>query len=397
MRYGSSTLLVAAALAAIPAFAEVGALKDSALGATFSTLVTTPFAIEGLTNDDTFLYTPGRALNAGDPCPVWRTPINSAGLTVVGFVPAPSATGSCSPSGLAFGPDGQLYVTQTDRIYRFTPNATTPPTGTVFASGVPGTNGLAFDWNGNLWTGDGTTGQGRVWKITPSGTVTEMFRVQPMANEVNLVNGTGGIGRDVRSMGPGTITVTATSRNAANTLGSQPLVANGVIFSGRSMFIADTARGALWRVRMSSDGTPLTHTGCDSTFTANTLCLDHVWVQHPALEGADGIVADVNGNIWVDANERNAVAFVFRWSGQVVEVFRNSADSVTQLRNLGPLETPTSPILLGHKFCTANSDGNRRDNFPSSAGEIGGTGQPKGKISCLDQFVTIPGGPLPVR
>ena len=86
---------------------------------------------------------------------------------------------------------------------------------------MPGTNGLAFDWNGNLWTGDGTTGLGRVWKITPSGTVTEMFRVQPMANEVNLVNGTGGIGRDVRSLGPGTITVTATSRNAANTLGSQ--------------------------------------------------------------------------------------------------------------------------------------------------------------------------------
>ena len=76
---------------------------------------------------------------------------------------------------------------------------------------------------------------------------------------------------------------------------------------------------------------------------------------------------------------------------------RSPADSVTQLRNLGPLETPTSPVLLGHKFCTANSDGNRRDNFPSSAGEIGGTGQPKGKISCLDQFVTVPGGHLPVR
>ena len=58
MRHGSSALLVAAALAAIPAFAEDGALKDSALGATFSTLVTTPFVIEGLTNDDNFLYTP---------------------------------------------------------------------------------------------------------------------------------------------------------------------------------------------------------------------------------------------------------------------------------------------------------------------------------------------------
>ena len=396
MKNASSALLLAAGLAAVPVFAEDEAPKDSSLGATFSTLVTTPFGIEGLTNDDSFLYTPGRAPNAGDPCPVWRTPIDHAALTIVGFVPAPSATTSCSPSGLAFGPDGQLYVTQTDRIYRFTPNATTPPTGTLFASGVPGTNGLAFDWNGNLWTGDGTTGQGRVWKISTSGTVTEMFRVQPMSNEVNLVSGTGGIGRDVRSLGPGTITVTATSRNAANTAGSQPLVVNGVIFVGRNMIIADTARGALWRVRLSSDSTPQTHTGCDTTFTANTLCLDHVWVQHPILEGADGIVADQQGNIWVDANERNAVGLVF-WFGRVIEVFRNPVDPATQLRNLGPLETPTSPVLIGHKFCTSNSDGNRRDNFPSSAGEIGGPGQPKGKISCLDQFVTVPGGPLPVR
>src|SRR5204862_7869633 len=118
---------------------------------------------------------------------------------------ARSAPAACSPGGLAFGPDGQLYVTQTDRVYRFTPNASSPPTATLFASNVPGTNGLAFDKTGNLWTGDGTTGMGRVWKITPQATVTEMFRVQPMANEVNLVTGTGGVGRDVRTLPPGTI------------------------------------------------------------------------------------------------------------------------------------------------------------------------------------------------
>ena len=321
----------------------------------------------------------------------------------MGLVPSP-ASGTCSPSGLAFGPDGQLYVTQTDRIYRFTPSAASPPTATVFATGVPGTNGLAFDWNGNLWTGDGTTGVGRVWKITPAGVVTEMFRIQPMANEVNLVSGVGGVGRDVRSLPPGTITVTPTSRNAANTAGSQPLVANGVIFDisrtfghgRRAMYIADTACGALWRVLMEDDSTPIIRTGCDATFTANTLCLDHVFVAHPILEGADGIVLDVEGNIWVDANERNAVAFVW-WFGQVREVFRNPVDPATQLRNLGPLETPTSPVLVGHKFCTANSDGNRRDNSPSTAGEIGGTGAQKGKISCMDQRATIAGGALPVR
>ena len=248
-------LAVIAALAALPGAAFADVEKDT-LNATFSTLITTPLVIEGLTNDnDGNLYAPGRATAAGEPCPVWRVNIDNPVLTIVGLVPAPSTTGSCSPSGLAFGPDGLLYVTQTDRIYRFAPSASSPPTATVFVTGVPGTNGLAFDRGGNLWTGDGTTGAGRVWRITPSGTVGEVLRIPPMSNEVGLAAGVGGVGRDVRTLPPGTITVTATSRNAANTLGSQPLVANGLAFDRRgNLFIADTARGAIWKVRFDSNG-----------------------------------------------------------------------------------------------------------------------------------------------
>lgn len=64
-----------------------------------------------------------------------------------------------------------------------------------------------------------------------------------MANEVNLVNGVGGVGRDVRWLPQGAITVTPVSGNAADTLASQPLVANGIAFdkTGNSLFIADTA------------------------------------------------------------------------------------------------------------------------------------------------------------
>ena len=48
----------------------------------------------------------------------------------------------------------------------------------------------------------------------------EVFRIQPMANEVNLdLSGVGGVGRDVRMLPQGTITVTPTSRLAANTDG----------------------------------------------------------------------------------------------------------------------------------------------------------------------------------
>jgi len=102
----------------------------------------------------------------------------------------------------------------------------------------------------------------------------------------------------------------------------------------------------------------------------------------------DGIALDAAGNIWADPNERNAIVVVTK-KGEVVEVFRNPANSAG-LRNEGPLETPTSPFLLGHKFCTANSDGNRRDNSPSTAGEIAPGAAFQGKISCMDQPLKIP-------
>jgi sugar lactone lactonase YvrE len=371
----------------------------------FSTLITTPLGIEGLTGDNRGnLYVPGRRVvttlgDPGTPCPVWRVNIASPSLATVGNIPAPSATTVCSPSGIAFDRLGNLYVADGDKVYKFFPNPSSPPTATVFASGVPGTNGLAFDRNGNLWTGDGTTGQGRVWKISPAAAVTEVLRVQPMANEVNLdANHVGGIGRDVRSLPPGTITVTDTSRNAANTAGSQPLVANGVAFNRQGdLLILDTARGAIWRAQFESDGTLRSQTGCDTTFTAaNTLCLENVLVQHPLLEGADGFVLDEAGNMWVDANERNAIV-VAKPTGQVSEIFRNPPDATTKLRNGGPLETPTSPFLSDRKLCTSNSDGNRRDNFPSTAGEIKPAGPNRGKISCMNELVNVKGLPLPIR
>ena len=373
---------------------------------TFSTLILTPNTIEGLTNDNRGnLYTPGRNPNpgTGPNCPVWRVNIANPTLVIVGFIPSP-----CSPSGLAFDRMGKLYVSDGDEVYSFFPNSSAPPIATAFASGVPGTNGLAFDRHGNLWTGDGTTGQGRVWKINTAGVATEMFRVQPMANEVNLVanaicpggvSGTpcvGGVGRDARTLPPGTITVLPDSRNAQNTLGSQPLVANGLQFTKHDdLLIADTARGAIWKVRLDRHGQVRSRMGCDTTFTDNTLCLeDNIFVQHPLLEGADGFVLDHDDNLWVDANERNAIVFVSD-KGEVTEVFRNEPDPVTQLRNTGPLETPTSPALSDRTLCTANSDGNRRDNSPSSAGQLPALGL--GKISCMDQRVRTRGATLPVR
>jgi sugar lactone lactonase YvrE len=380
---GKTSLIAISLLASAQFLIASGAQAD-----TFSTLITTPLSIEGLTGDNRGnLYVPGRTPGAGVPCPVWRVNIASPSLVLVGNIPAPTATTQCSPSGLAFDRTGRLYVTETDRIYRFIPNDTTPPTATVFATGVPGTNGLGFDTDGNLWTGDGTTGLGRVWKIGPAGGAgVEMFRVQPMVNvvptfAVGAVNFTG-VGRDARTVPTGN---------------SQPLVANGVAFTrDGDLLIADTARGAVWRVQFESDGTLRSKTGCDTTFLINTLCLENILVTHPLLDGIDGFVLDEAGNIWADANERNAIVVVTN-DGRVTEVFRNDPDPTSQLRNLGPLETPTSPYLSGRTLCTSNSDGNRRDNAPNTAGEINPAGPDRGKISCMNELVNVRGLPLPIR
>ena len=409
--------------------------------ATFTTLITTPRAIEGLTGDNhRNLYTGG---SGTPPCPVWQINIHNPSLIPVGLVvpTSPPAPANCAFSGIAFDDGGNLYVADgaAGTIYFFNPSVKNPPIAAIFASGVPGTNGLAFDRRGNLWTGDGTTGQGRVWKITSPGAncaasppvnCAEVFRIQPMSNEVNLVDGVGGVGRDIRALPPGVITVTPTSRNATVqttsppcpnppgppcALGSQPLVANGLAFNKKGdLFNIDTARGALWKVEFDRHGNLKSPTGCDTTFTANTLCLSNIYVANPILEGGDGIALDREGNIWVDANERNAVALVTK-DGKVFEVFRNPVNLPQPvafgvgLRNAGDqsvgnnhiLEFPTSPFLTGKVFCTSMSDGDRRDNSPRSAGEINagavqnGTNQ-LGKISCMDQELKIPGLPLPI-
>jgi len=301
------------------------------------------------------------------------------------------------PLGLAFDTTGELFVADSGSIYRLRPNADAPPVADLFATGLPGANGIAFDARSNLWVSDGGTGQGRVWRVAPQGDIREMFRVQPMANEVNLVDGVGGVGRDIRGLPAGTITVTPTSRTAANTLASQAIVANGLAFDRfGNLFVADTARGAIWRVQLDREGNLRSRTGCDTTFAANTLCLDNVLVAHPALEGADGIALDALGNLYVSSNERNAIALV-TILGRVVEVFRNAPDPVTLLRNEGPLEFPTSPVVAGRRLCTTNLDAGRRDNAPASAGETGGPGLDRGKISCTGATLRIPGLALPVR
>jgi hypothetical protein len=190
---------------------------------------------------------------------------------------------------------------------------------------------------------------------------------------------------------------------SADTRRGQDLVANGVAFDPEgNLFIIDTARGALWKAEFDRQGRLTSPTGCDTTFAADTLCLSNVVVAHPILEGGDGIVLDRAGNIWVDANERNAIALISK-RGAVFEVFRNPVNASGLRSSADPslgnnhiLEFPTSPYLNGNVLCTANLDVDRRDNSPASAGEANGT-TVLGKISCMDQPALTPGLALPLH
>jgi sugar lactone lactonase YvrE len=363
----------AALMAGLLSGASAGEVSPSQHPAVFETVFASPLGLEGLTTDGHGnLYTPARG---ADPCPVYRVAATGGPAAVVGTIPAP-----CNPAGLTFDRRGRLYVANADTVVSFVPDAANPPAATVFTSGVPGANGLAFDRSGALWISDGGTGHGRVWRAGADGVAAEMFRVQPLVSDVIP----GGLGRDVRGLPPGTVTITPSGRTAADTAGSQHIVANGLAFTADgTLLVADTARGALWRVPMGHDGRPRASTGCYAAFPANTLCLDDVEVQHPYLEGADGIVLDRAGNVWTAANERNAIVLARR-DGRVVEYFRNPADPVSKLRNGGPLEFPTSPVLLPDgRLCVTQSDGSRRDNAPNTAGEANPAGPVRAKVSCV--------------
>src|SRR5919108_4751605 len=76
--------------------------------ASFTTLIITPLAIEGLTGDAAGnLYTTGRAA-VGTPCPVWR--IDTANPTLVQVGSVPNSPTACNPSGITFDAYGNLYV-----------------------------------------------------------------------------------------------------------------------------------------------------------------------------------------------------------------------------------------------------------------------------------------------
>jgi sugar lactone lactonase YvrE len=79
-------------------------------------------------------------------------------------VGTPFVSGILNPTGLAFDPDGHLYVTSRAEgtVYRIDPGGES----TVYAEGMGIATGAAFDADGNLFVGDRN---GTIFKIAPGG------------------------------------------------------------------------------------------------------------------------------------------------------------------------------------------------------------------------------------
>ena len=222
-----------------------------------------------------------------------------------------------SPGGISFDAKGDLYIatgpfSEVVRIKSADLSATKPGVAQTFATGVPGANGIAFDKSGNLFVSGGASGV--VYSVSPNGGA-----AQAVAQ------------------------IERNSRTLPNSTATQVIVANGLKFDAAGVLhVADTSRGAVWKVVIGGDGK-----GAKPTLLA----------QSPLLEGADDMAFAANGDVWVAANELNAIVSISP-AGVVKTIAKNGSQ--------GPLEFPSALVFVGTTAYVVNFDTPRRDNLDAN-------------------------------
>jgi sugar lactone lactonase YvrE len=223
-----------------------------------------------------------------------------------------------NPGGLVLTAQGDLLVVaagfgEVMRLRAADLNPANPTRAQTFATGLTGANGIALDAKGQVYVSGGATGA--VYRLSQDGTAFQTIaKIEPF------------------------------TRTLPNVTATQTIVANGLAFDAKGVLhVADTARGAVWTVAIGADG---------------QAAAPKLLAQSPLLEGADGIAFDPQGQLWVSANELNALATVTP-NGQVTTVARNG--------NAGPLEFPASIVFVGNTAYVPNFDVPRRDNLDVGA------------------------------
>jgi sugar lactone lactonase YvrE len=272
--------------------------------------------VESITADKAGrLYLPDRVKGN-----ILRVDPKSPKPAVVGRIEAREIKGKkvvASASGVAFNPQGDLFIAvgpfgEVVRVGGADLNPGKPAAAQTFATGTAGANGIVFDRQGNLYVSGGASGV--IYRVGPQGGA-----AQTSAQ----------IEKYVRTLQDGK--------------SQQAIVANGLEFDFKGVLhVADTARGAIWKVAIGADGK-----GGKPALLA----------QNPLLEGADGLAFDRSGKLWVTANERNALVTVTP-DGAVAQAAKNDSK--------GPLEFPSAIVFVGGTAYISNFDNPRRDNLDAN-------------------------------
>jgi sugar lactone lactonase YvrE len=219
--------------------------------------------------------------------------------------------------GIAFNQQGDLFIAsgpfaEVVRIRAADLNAAKPGTAQTFATGTEGANGIVFDKQGNLFVSGGRSGI--VYRVGPNGGAAQpAVKIEPH------------------------------TRKLPDGKTEQAAVANGLDFDAKGiLYVADTARGAIWKIEMQPDGK-----GSKPVLFA----------QSPLLQGVDGTAFDANGKLWAAVNERNAIVTVTP-DGNVQEITKNGS--------AGPLEFPSAIVFVGNAGYISNYDTPRRDNMDAN-------------------------------
>jgi sugar lactone lactonase YvrE len=272
--------------------------------------------VESITADkEGRLYLPDRV--SGN---ILRVDPKSPKPAVVGRIEAREIKGkkiNADGSGIAFNQQGDLFIAsgpfaEVVRIRAAELNVAKPGTAQTFATGTEGANGIVFDKQGNLFVSGGRSGI--IYRVGPNGGAAQpAVKIEPH------------------------------TRKLPDGKAEQATVANGLDFDAKGiLYVADTARGAIWKIEMQPDGK-------DSK--------PALFAQSPLLEGVDGTAFDANGKLWAAVNERNAIVTVTP-EGNVQEVAKNGST--------GPLEFPSAIVFVGTTAYISNYDTPRRDNMDAN-------------------------------
>ena len=280
------------------------------------------------------------------------TATSTVPISILADLDPNSATG-IRPEGLIADSMGRLYTSDlaSRRLYRLTPDS---PQVTVLGTLPTAGSGMAFDSAGNLYIAS----SGNILRINASVLAGDQVQESDVQTYATGLTGSNGLIFDpqdrlyVSGGATGNIYVVATdgmTRTFASGLRSereaQQISTNGLAFGpdGR-LYSSNTGTGAIDRITVNADGTagPVER-----------------WVTDPLLLGADGIAFAANGDLYVAANERNAIVRVSA-GGQVSDVASNG--------NAGPLEFPASLAFSGTSLYASNFDVERGANSPAAPG-----------------------------